>query len=115
MDKPQKKFGEYLRGLRESMGMTLRDVEREASISNAFLSQVERGERGIPSVKVLSRLCKVYRKTVSELVKSAEEALGGGKIIEDSELEFVGRGFEKLTPAERAEFISWLKYKLSQK
>lgn len=115
MDKPQKKFGEYLRGLRESMGMTLRDVEREASISNAFLSQVERGERGIPSVKVLSRLCKVYGKTVSEMVKSAEEALGGGKIIEDSELDFVARGFEKLSPPERDEFKSWLKYKLSQK
>lgn len=108
-------FGVYLLKLRTKMGLTLRQVEKEAGVSNAFLSQVERGERGIPSIKVLTRLAKVYGKSPSELVKAAEIALGHKKLMGEKDLDFVARGLEKLTDAERKEFIGWLKFKVSQK
>ena len=60
-------FGEFLRRLRGSRGMTLRAVEERAKISNAYLSQVERGERGVPNIKVLRRLADVYGVSVEAL------------------------------------------------
>ena len=46
-----KSFGEYLKALRRGRHLTLRQVEEHAHVSNAYLSQLERGERGIPNHK----------------------------------------------------------------
>lgn len=68
-------FGEYLKQLREDRKMTLRDVEEKAHISNAYLSQVERGERSTPTMKILIKLAEVYGVKVSVLNNKAEEEL----------------------------------------
>ena len=72
-------FGAFLKQLRERRGLTLRQVEEAGHVSNSFLSQVERGERGIPTFKVLARLGEVYGISPSELIKVAEEASKGKK------------------------------------
>ena len=113
MGKTEEVFGKYLKGLRGER--TLRDVEADAKISNAFLSQLERGERGIPSFKVLTRLAKVYGVSASELIKKAEEAQGGTKTLSETDADFVARGLEALTPEERKEIINWVKYKMNSK
>lgn len=71
----ENKFGEYLKELRTDRKLTLRDVEEQAQISNAYLSQVERGQRGTPTMKILVKLAEVYGVPVSVLNEKAEAEL----------------------------------------
>ena len=65
-------FGEYIKDLRVDRKLTLREVEEKVHISNAYLSQVERGERGTPTMKILVKLAEVYGVPVSVLGDKAE-------------------------------------------
>ena len=53
-------LGPFLRAAREGKRLTLRDVERSAGVSNAYLSQLESGRIKEPSPKVLHRLTALY-------------------------------------------------------
>jgi transcriptional regulator with XRE-family HTH domain len=53
-------FGSYVRRLRKSKGLTLKQVEAEAKVSNAYISQIERGLRKPPHPDILKRLAKTY-------------------------------------------------------
>lgn len=108
-----KKFGEFLRKLREDRGWTLRQVEEKAKVSNAYLSQVERGERNIPNFNVLKRLAEVYGVEVSDLTKVAEEEAKGSNVdakIEAPDVKFVSRGYEKLSPKKKQALKQFLQY-----
>ena len=67
-----KSFGGFLRKLREDRNMTLRDVEEKIHISNAYLSQVESGQRNIPTMRILSKLAECYGCNVNALTNEAE-------------------------------------------
>jgi len=71
-------FGEYLKELRERQPspLSLRDVQQYTGISNSYLAQVENGERGIPTYKVLKRLADLYGVRAAKLVEVAETAEG---------------------------------------
>jgi transcriptional regulator with XRE-family HTH domain len=86
-----------------------------SKVSNAYLSQLERGDRGIPTLKVLSRLADAYGASVEELVKVAQQTTAGKKTVPETDLQFVARSLEKLSNKEREEFLGWLKFKMSQK
>lgn len=64
-------FGAYLRMLRKSRGMTLKYVERKAGVSNAYLSQIERGLRNPPHAEILKRIAKVYDVPQEDLLHRA--------------------------------------------
>jgi len=64
-------FGLYLKGLRKEKGLTLKQVEKAAQVSNAYISQVERGLRNPPQPDVLKRLAKVYEVSQRELMVAA--------------------------------------------
>ena len=49
-------FGEYLKSLRIDRELTLRKLEEQTHISNGYLSQVERGERNAPTMKILIQI-----------------------------------------------------------
>ena len=53
-------FGSYMRRLRKSRGLTLKQVESQAKVSNAYISQIERGLRNPPHPDILKRLAKAY-------------------------------------------------------
>jgi transcriptional regulator with XRE-family HTH domain len=53
-------FGTYVRRLRKSKGLTLKQVETQAKVSNAYISQIERGLRKPPHPDILRRLAKTY-------------------------------------------------------
>jgi len=55
-----KTIGAFLRAAREAAGMSLRQVERETSVSNAYLSQLESDRIKEPSPNVLFRLTERY-------------------------------------------------------
>jgi transcriptional regulator with XRE-family HTH domain len=64
-------FGEYVRKLRKAKGLTLKQVEAGAEVSNAYISQIERGRRNPPHPDILKRLAKLYEVTHRDLLIAA--------------------------------------------
>lgn len=64
-------FGGYLRELRRIAGLTLKQVETKARVSNAYLSQIERGLRNPPHPEILKRLAAVYQTPHTDLLAKA--------------------------------------------
>lgn len=65
------KFGPYMRKLRKQKGLTLKEVEKAARVSNSFLSQVERGVRNPPKPDILNRLARAYSVPAQDLMEAA--------------------------------------------
>jgi transcriptional regulator with XRE-family HTH domain len=61
----------YLRKVRKQKGLSLKKVEKAAGVSNAYLSQLERGRRNPPHPDILKRLAKVYEVPVTEMLSAA--------------------------------------------
>ena len=64
-------FGPYLRELRRACGLSLKQVEKDAGVSNAYLSQLERDLRKPPHPDILKRLAQVYEVPHRELLIAA--------------------------------------------
>ncbi|MBZ5679181.1 MAG: helix-turn-helix domain-containing protein [Acidobacteriia bacterium] len=71
-------FGNYMRRLRKTRGLTLKQVETQAKVSNAYISQIERGLRRPPHPEILKRLAKTYD------VEHRELLIAAGYLEEDS-------------------------------
>ena len=67
-----------MRRLRKTKGLTLKQVESQAQVSNAYISQVERGLRKPPQPEILKRLAKVYD------VQHRDLLIAAGHLEEDS-------------------------------
>jgi transcriptional regulator with XRE-family HTH domain len=61
----------YLRSLRESRAITLREVEGKTGISNSYLSQIESGRIVRPSPQVLHKLSIAYDTSYEDLLALA--------------------------------------------
>ncbi|SFH37014.1 helix-turn-helix domain-containing protein [Pedobacter insulae] len=96
----------YFKALRESKGLTLREVERQTEVSNAYLSQLESGKIKQPSPLTLHKLSEIYgvgydilmekvgypplKKKVAEINRDKSSiALRVGSITEDEEVELL--------------------------
>lgn len=64
-------FGSYLKQLRRAKGLSLKQVEGAAQVSNAYVSQIERGIRKPPHPEILKRLARTYDVPVEELLEAA--------------------------------------------
>ena len=65
-------LGEYLKALREKKKASLKDVERETGIPNAYISQLETGARKkLPEPDRMRKLADYYNITVRELLQQA--------------------------------------------
>lgn len=51
-------FGSCIREMREEKGMSGRELARRANISQAYLSQLERGENKKPSPEIIKKIAK---------------------------------------------------------
>ena len=81
-------IGRYLRELRETTGLSLREAGRRSGVSNPYLSQVERGHRR-PGPSVLKRLAPLYGASLRDLMERAghlEEAVEV-EVDEEAEVE----------------------------
>ena len=74
-------FGAYMRTLRKQRGLTLKQVEKAAQVSNAYVSQIERGIRKPPHPDILNRLAALYQVPVRELMVQA------GYLPDEAEME----------------------------
>lgn len=50
-------FGARLRALRSARGMTLKDLAAQLQVSSAYLSALEHGRRGAPSIGLVHQVC----------------------------------------------------------
>ena len=85
-------FGMFLRSQRRLANMSLRDMAERTKVSNAYLSQIERGMHA-PSVRVLRSIARA-------LDLSAEAMLAQAGLLEDEPVTEEGTG--KPSPTEVA-------------
>lgn len=64
-------LGDQLKQIRKLKSMSLRDVEAATGISNAYLSQLERGDASNPSPKKLKSLAECYDIPYADLLNLA--------------------------------------------
>ncbi len=64
-------LGTYLYNARKERRLSLKKVEGLAGVSNAYLSQLERGRRNPPHPDILKKLAKVYEVPINELLAAA--------------------------------------------
>lgn len=65
-------FGEYIKGLREATGASLRTVAAQVGVSFPHLGRLERGEvKKPPSIHVLTRMAAVYEQPLDEVLTRA--------------------------------------------
>lgn len=64
-------LGEYLRNRRKELGLTLREVAERTGVSNSYISQIESGQRKIPSARVLGLLARAYELDAGDLMNLA--------------------------------------------
>jgi transcriptional regulator with XRE-family HTH domain len=69
-------FGQYLRSQRRLANLSLREMAERTKVSNAYLSQIERGMHA-PSVRVLRSIARA-------LDLSAEAMLGQAGLLDDA-------------------------------
>jgi transcriptional regulator with XRE-family HTH domain len=62
-------FGETIRHLRESHGLTLRDVAADCDCSHVYIGEVERGDRGPFTSEMFEFVCKSLRCDAGQRAK----------------------------------------------
>jgi XRE family transcriptional regulator of biofilm formation len=63
------RIGRRVKQLRTRLGWSQRDLARRAHIRQAYVCQLERGQRSNPSIDVLRRLAAALAVSVSDLVE----------------------------------------------
>jgi transcriptional regulator with XRE-family HTH domain len=71
-------LGALLKKARTDAGLTLRAVDAEAGVSNAYLSQLETGKAGNPSPAVLRKLAGIYKVPYESFLFAAGYAPDAG-------------------------------------
>ena len=74
----------FLVSARKSRGLTLRQVEARTSVSNAYLSQLERGKIKQPSPNVLHVLAECYDVSYALLLERAGYPVPDGNTSKDA-------------------------------
>ncbi|TYR82117.1 helix-turn-helix transcriptional regulator [Priestia megaterium] len=64
-------FGSCIKEMREEKGLSGRELARRASISQAYLSQLERGENKKPSPEIIKKIAKGLDVDYNELMTLA--------------------------------------------
>lgn len=112
-------LGPYMRNLRKSAGKTLRQIEEESGVSNAYLSQIESGSVSRPSPNVLHSVAAAYGTTYENLMTKAgylskdSERTNAGQRTRSGALPTLER--QKVTPEEEEALLEYLAFLRSRK
>jgi transcriptional regulator with XRE-family HTH domain len=108
------RLGTFLAKARSATGKSLRTIERETGISNAYLSQLETGKIKTPAPQNLHRLAEVYRVPYELLMELAgfpvPEASSASSTLADANAR-IGL----ITPDEEEALIEYLQFIRSRK
>lgn len=108
-----KKLGRYLKEARRTHNLTLRRVEEETGISNAYLSQLENNKISRPSPQILHKLANCYQVPYEHLMELAGYPLPTSHIDEERVLLPAFRsksGFGDLTKEEEKKLLEYLQF-----
>ena len=64
-------LGQFLRQARDAQNLSLREVEKQTGVSNAYISQLESGKMAQPSPTILHKLCQLYEVSYGEAFQLA--------------------------------------------
>jgi len=109
-------IGKILQSLRIKLNMTLRDVEKVTGISNSYLSQIERGLRGVPNMTTLSKLAETYGTTYIDIISPAFRSVALLKALESytPDATYIAREYDKLSKANKKTLTSFLQFLIQQ-
>jgi transcriptional regulator with XRE-family HTH domain len=105
-------FGEYLKAARIRKELSLRAVESEVGISNAYLSQLEQGKIKQPSPNVLYKLSQLYDLSYKEVMRLVGYPVPGEEEEESADL---AARIGPVTEEEEEELIDYLKFLRSRR
>ena len=80
-------FGERLRNLRVSSGLTHREISEKTGISSGNFSKYESGKVK-PSVEVLALLCQLFNVSADWFLFGEEPTIKKAKVFNNPDLEF---------------------------
>ncbi|CAI82363.1 helix-turn-helix domain-containing protein [Dehalococcoides mccartyi] len=102
--------GVYLRSLRDTKGLSLREVERKSGVSNAVLSQIESGQVKRPSPTTLYKLAELYGVPYDELMSRAGYPVPSRHVNETQTAQVVFNRLGKITEDEEQELLDYLAF-----
>jgi transcriptional regulator with XRE-family HTH domain len=97
-------LGEFIRAQRQLANLSLREMASMTSVSNAYLSQVERGLHQ-PSLKVLHSIAAALQLSTEQLLAQAGWASGAREAAGKGGTEEAIRTDPRLTPEQRAALL----------
>jgi transcriptional regulator with XRE-family HTH domain len=97
-------LGEFIRAQRQLANLSLREMASMTSVSNAYLSQVERGLHQ-PSLKVLHSIAAALQLSTEQLLAQAGWASGAREAAGAGGTEEAIRTDPRLTPEQRAALL----------
>lgn len=69
-------FGTYLKRLRKAKGVTVRSLDRRTGISHSYLSNIENGNRNVPSPGMIRKLSSALGVThIGMMIKAGHITL----------------------------------------
>jgi len=71
-----KKFGAFMRGKRESLGITLLELRNRTRISQSYMSRVELAQRGAPNIATVQRIARAMNIPLVDFLEGAGIDLG---------------------------------------
>jgi transcriptional regulator with XRE-family HTH domain len=103
-------IGAYIRSQRELSSLSLRELARLTQVSNAYLSQLERGLHD-PSLRVLVSIAEALRIPLEDLLQRGREGTGTGEAgdpdgADAADTEAAIRNDPKLSTAEKEALLS---------
>lgn len=107
------KLGTFLAKARNAAGKSLRTVERETGISNAYLSQLETGKIKTPAPQNLHALADAYTVSYETLMDLAGYPVPSAP-SERAEVSAIGR-IGPVTQEEEDELVEYLRFIRSRK
>ena len=98
-------MGAFIRHQREMRNMSLRQLSQATKVSNAYLSQIERGLHD-PTLRVLIQICRALQISVDEMVRQGNvvDAEIDERVLSGTEIE-LGRD-PNLTTAEKQALLA---------
>lgn len=106
------KLGEFLMSLRQRSGFTLRQVEEATGkrVSNAYLSQIEKGKIAQPSPNILFALSEIYSVPYDELMEMAGYISARGSLQSNKESAVVTNSLGPMSKDEEQQLLKYLAF-----
>jgi transcriptional regulator with XRE-family HTH domain len=105
--------GKVLKEARESRRLSLREIEIQSGISNAYLSQLENDKIKKPSANTLYKLAALFKLDFDDLMVTAgiveKKTESSSEPLDD--FSFMAKNATTQEKEKLVEYLKWLRYK----